>query len=958
MNRKYIFFFVACIFLITAINGVSAADNSNITAEVNYQYSDDLITPTFVIKNTNDAMVNFTSNKIANKYILTVDNSNVTDYSVEVSAPGYISQIQKIISNSSLMFNMVATENYQLGKEVTIAADKLLDFDTADDVLIITTAGVPKINGKTSEDCINGILSETGNTVTLGKGNLLMLRQTAVDPVNFAFIVKKGNALTVAVFNNCSKTPCYVGTISDKMTRSEWNKFVTAVGSEDAFSYASLANGWVAGVSKDVLQEAAFHGHICDGTLGGYTFVQTLLTYYPPRQETQGGSGSPGDVTSYKIIGVPGDSDDDAVLFFLDGTPGKSAYVGFDTTATGATKDMIAFIRWADSVVAYNPATNSYEIKTPGSGTLILMSFNSAKNKEAFKKETGIDPNAGSLEELQYQDWWISKLYTNPGELVTILYELDNLTEEQYYYFIGSASNITYPNNVKNATNAGEVRIEAAPAHGLDYAYIQELAKTLPKAERENNAMNTGDLTYDQIKEIGYNSSTMAKDIFKDELGIEIGKDNPNFGVFTSAGYVYLNGSTTEAAKDGIADVFGSTLSRKTLLPIHIAVWKPLWFTYVLRDGGNLWTVFIRYNPDGTYYIGNVDGSHVANINIDDGLNNATMVKKLSTTFIPDNWFNIQSIVNAWNGEPEFDQLITFLFHDHACPGVQPGFFITDYIQENYPLNDSESYSYMGSSIYCKDDSLLYLLGVSPGMESYFNQRLPGDETESTYEDGATEEGVLVIWDKNLNIGRAVIINFKWATIDTSAYSTSEAKRAAQIQAYIDMYAGRENPNVKDPVSVKATAETWITADQYKKLMSGGDDNNALSYVESLKGQTKDYVLSLLNNNGNNNNPQTQVNGTTNNPQQSSGSSSSQIQSSGSNNNGLSSYSSVGLDAASAAADNGENGEDASEGKAHEISKKTPATKKSSDNIALAIALVFIVAIICGIGYVRHKSKN
>ena len=127
------------------------------------------------------------------------------------------------------------------------------------------------------------------------------------------------------------------------MSHSQWNTLCRAIGSENAFSFASLANGWVDGVTYDVLQEAAFHGHICEGTLGGYTITKALLQYYPPVQETASANQSPGDITSYKILGIPGDSSNDAVIFFLDATAGKGAYFGFNTTSTGATSNMLGF---------------------------------------------------------------------------------------------------------------------------------------------------------------------------------------------------------------------------------------------------------------------------------------------------------------------------------------------------------------------------------------------------------------------------------------------------------------------------------------------------------------------------------------------------------------------------------------------------------------------------------------
>lgn len=142
-----------------------------------------------------------------------------------------------------------------------------------------------------------------------------MLRDTAVNPIDFAFIVKRGNELKAVIYENGSRSYSYLGTISENMTKEQWNNYIRSIHGQNAWSFASLANGWIAGVSREVLQEAAFHGHICEGTLGGYSIVKALIKYYPPVQETLTGGGSPADVTSYKILGVPGGSDDDAVLF-------------------------------------------------------------------------------------------------------------------------------------------------------------------------------------------------------------------------------------------------------------------------------------------------------------------------------------------------------------------------------------------------------------------------------------------------------------------------------------------------------------------------------------------------------------------------------------------------------------------------------------------------------------------
>ena len=66
-------------------------------------------------------------------------------------------------------------------------------------------------------------------------------------------------------------------------------------------------------------------------------------------------------------------------------------------------------------------------------------------------------------------------------------------------------------------------------------------------------------------------------------------------------------------------------------------------------------------------------------------INNSATVKALSSKFaIDESFFGVQSIGNVWMSHPEFDQLLSFLIPQSCMSSVQPGFFITDFIQENF----------------------------------------------------------------------------------------------------------------------------------------------------------------------------------------------------------------------------------------------------------------------------------
>ena len=480
-NGKRFVFILLVVTLIALMMGNVCAEDVNgtnvdtitptksINVDVNYEYANDNnnVIPDFYIYSGEDKIEYNKELVSSNRFVLTFKDNSSNGYNITALTAGYISQSQ--IISDSITFNLKASDAYKLGRDVTADADRLLDFKTADDILVVTTAGVTKLNGKSTEDALEAILNY-GTKIKYS--NVLMLRDTAVNPIDFAFIVKKGNELKAVIYENGSRSYSYLGTISENMTREQWNNYIRSIHGQNAWSFASLANGWVAGVSREVLQEAAFHGHICEGTLGGYSIVKALIKYYPPVQETLTGGGSPADVTSYKVLGVPGGSDDDAVLFFLDATIGKTSYVGIDTTATGATENMLGFIRWDAKSL---------------SGDLIIMSFDSKKIKADFKAETGINADAGSLEELKYCTWWINKINKNPEELATFLYEFTNLTEEQYYYLMGTAKSVVH----------GNVSIAPVESHGLDLKYI--LSLNLPKATRTVPSGESGSLSDEEM---------------------------------------------------------------------------------------------------------------------------------------------------------------------------------------------------------------------------------------------------------------------------------------------------------------------------------------------------------------------------------------------------------------------------------------------------------------------------
>ncbi len=825
--------------------------DSIIGVKVNYQYADDEINPGITLKNLSGESIEYvkTYDAAFKGYKLEFFYPGVeggSKFKVSVTAPGYITQEQEATVNkhptdttdpnlyANLTFNMKATENYRLGREVTKKADELLNFATADEVLCITTAGVPKLNGTTSEDVIEGILNQSNGIITDGKGNLLLLRKPPTEPVNFAFAVKRGSQLIMAYFYDGSLNPAYVGTASANMSENQWRDVTHKLG-KDAYDITSLVNAWAVGAPTDLLKAAAFHGHMCDGTISGYAITEMLLKYYPPEQETLTHRGAPADHTFYRSITIPGDSKDDAFLYILNLTPGKGGSLsGYDTSETGATRQMAAFIRWDN------------KLKT---GTIIILNFDRAAYQKDFKNETGQSPSSTTPHDHSHDDhtqehvhtdiyplrlttWLLGKLNENPEQYIEIILAKEGLTEESYYYLLGSPSDIKNPD--------GSVRIPAQEAAGLDLEYIESL--DLPDAiPADPSQLESGNLTPEQMKQIGIDAANLAKQIFLDEKGINLEKDDRDLLVQTSAGYVRLNGQLTDMTMDGIFEVLGSRLSRYTLLPMHNTPWNPLYFAFTLRgaDGVIMDSIYMSYDPDEhKFWVGtSAEGKQVNNIG-PEALNNPEILEDLSkNVFKEGNFSNIQSIANAWRNDPPFDQLLTFLFHDHACPGVQPGFFITEKVLTDFPLSGDEHYYYLAASIYCKDDALIYLMGISPGTGTYMSNRLLDEDLFDQNPDlpGGRDEGLLVVWDPATKTGQAVVITFKWPEFDRTGLNTREAIREAQIAGFVALYKDEEFARLTAPLQVSTSTPKYITEAEYNTIRRGGfAQSNAIQYLNSL----------------------------------------------------------------------------------------------------------------------------
>jgi formylmethanofuran dehydrogenase subunit E-like metal-binding protein len=648
---------------------------------------------------------------------------------------------QTIIIVAALIFALTtcgavsATEAYDIGTDVTNNAGTDLGITNStspDDALVITTAGSASYNGGTTEDSLQGVV-DTTNTITPGNGNLITLN----DPngaLEFTFVKKTGTSLLAkkytatqsgSSYNLIGSIPVY---ISSDMTQEQWNTATQQLGS-NAFTLISIANAWANGAPNDLLKIAGYSGGVSEGLISAYAMSKSFVQNYPLNTDKQ----------SYHVLVTPGGGDDDVPMFFMDDVPlkwvtsGSIKYYNYYAMNNGNPNEN-TYIWWDRSV---------------NTGNLILWKPNT-QNKIDF----GAFMTA-SLGELQYNNYLLGLLTTNPGKLIDIENAVQ-INKANFDYLWGTVDSTTY-----------------TPGHGIDRTYIAGLA---PITYNVGNGLKTDDSQYTKWLAVGQaalNAANGAIDAYNLAHGTTMGHFTKDDLVITSAGYVLVNGESTLGALDGVMSIGGTTL--ENLLSLKRAIWNPLWFAFVKKPTSyvqlsgtsvpnDLNAIMVKFsgfdaNNNPLFTVSSVND--ISANTLATYLKDSVPAKDLANTFgggVQDKPyfqqdFYIISVANLWAVNAPYDFMKSAI--GGGCPGsgLTQGYSIANYVMTKFPLGLGEQYIGISVLAHCKEQALMDSLGLSPAAGTYYTTGVQLPKSDLT-------SGVFVIWNKITQTGHAILLNF------------------------------------------------------------------------------------------------------------------------------------------------------------------------------------------------------
>ena len=259
-------------------------------------------------------------------------------------------KMDRIIATTLLLLALVpgmalaeGVDMYQLGAEAAEYAMAELGFEKGDsNVLTLTNAGYPVIDGQTTDLCLEAVMETTGSSP--GKENLINILSAPWKPLWFGFYNSNtGEAVYMKVnadgsgFEIQDKEKIDAETVLANVSAWEPGNFSHMM---------PIANVWAHENTPYVFMKAVqLHDHICPGVSSGFLLAKYMEKTLPIEDPAN---------QSYKVIACPNWCKDDYFQVAWDCTPGKSGlfvkYLTADETAAltekYGTRVAGIFIRW------------------------------------------------------------------------------------------------------------------------------------------------------------------------------------------------------------------------------------------------------------------------------------------------------------------------------------------------------------------------------------------------------------------------------------------------------------------------------------------------------------------------------------------------------------------------------------------------------------------------------------
>ncbi len=361
-----------------------------------------------------------------------------------------------------------------------------------------------------------------------------------------------------------------------------------------------------------------------------------------------------------------------------------------------------------------------------------------------------------------------------------------------------------------------------------------------------------GDLTIMHL--LGYRAANMSME----QLSFE--KGDPNVLALTRAGRATaVGGHSTEQCIDAMIATSGCTMGNKNLIIIHSCSEKPLWFVFcnqntmeatyhrvdksVLADyldrestTTDKDALYREFMADDAVF----DVSSKYNVDADDLIADPSPWNAMLGEIGPSDAMSIVYVANPLARWSPSGLIAGLQVHDHICPATICGYFFSEMVLEELPLQSpSDKYVSVSTPPWCKDDTMTPMLGItnavrmiSADIPEEMKQQLPSPPYGGGGGHGVG--GAVIRWNTTTNSGDGIAMSFdklEAINLSDSGYltATTGAQRGIEVLKIICWMT--ENPDEARKVH-QIEKRFTVSAEELNQLFTTGE--NPLEILEIL----------------------------------------------------------------------------------------------------------------------------
>lgn len=590
-----------------------------------------------------------------------------------------------------------ATDVTKITEQISEDARTALNISSADDVLLLTTAGSAKYSNRTTENTLQTVM----DSIPQVKYSKILQLNRPDDNPTFIFAVRTGSRYhakkyTLLQSGTISATDTiYIG---PDMTEVQFRRAVSQVG----YDTLTILGAWTCGAPYDLLKVAAWTGNVNPSLISAYAASKQFTANYPLGSDNQ----------SYHVIVSAGGGDDDVPMFFMDSTPlkwvttGKDTYYNFRSSYTADPNENIYI--WWDSLAK----------------TGVMLHWTAQTG--AYSEKT--------LEGLRRNGQLISILKASPASLYRIL-KIASINDEIFQHLWSAGIERDYIAGIRDG-GSWDASAGVLPADMYSYMYDSGVSAVLAANQALINA---------GLKPLGKGDLLITSAGYSETSGLSVGAID---GVMAASGIIFKD---VYSLKRGLQTPLWYVFVKKPANPEG-----PLYAVFV-DEKGNIKPVIYSNISHEVFDISaaNLMGGHES-----EGYSRSLAVAGAYGYKIPqyaDQDYYIVSLANQWACGMPYDFMLSAVCGGCPGSGLTQGYILSKMIQKWLPLKGASYYIYLGVPAHCKEQALMEVLGLSAGRGTYFTT---GTRTASDAMalgiairwDPATGTGkaVLVSYDKSI----------------------------------------------------------------------------------------------------------------------------------------------------------------------------------------------------------------